>query len=499
MMKKCLTAVFFVFIMVLTVFLYKAEKTDFFSVEGEFVNLEDGYILSIPKGFETDKSFLPYCIRLVSEECIIEVYSQSYNRREEVSSYINYTNNAIVSNNVDYSDIREIKNFGKTVLLWERKKLSRIRNDKNYYLKIDIPQKDRVYTMLVKSTERISDYKKYEALISVTVSEGKDNSSPVIRHASGRKFNNETENFYNKVFLNSDMLEWGIYQPDFHDMPNIYYIEEELGHKFNIVLHYTDFLENYNPVLVRNVLDKAYYEGRTVELTLQPCRDGEGENTLFSVLDGKYDKFLHAYAKDVADFSHPVLFRLCNEMNGDWCEYSGYRMSLDTELYRELYRYIYDIFSEHNANNVIWIWNPNGKSFPEFEWNHESMYYPGNEYVDVLGLTLYNTGNYYEGEKWTEFEELYRPLYEKALKEYDMPFMITEFASARQGGSKEEWTEKMLSGIGNYKNIKAAVWWNGADFDKKGNIARNYYIDDSRQMKEIFRSYFSEYQKNLYD
>ena len=491
--RKSLIVIICVLIVGIVIFMSGAEKTGFFPVKDKFVNSREGYTLNIPEGFWVDKSFLPHTVRLVSENCVIEVYSQPCNGKDETDSYINYTNSAVTLNSIDYSNVREIKNIGSSVLFWDRKKLSGIKNDRNHYLKIDIPHKDRVYTILVKSKEELSDYRKYKALLDIGKSSGNESLSSVVKYASGRRFNDETREFYNNVFVNSDKVEWGIYQPDFRDMPHIYYIEEHIGHKFNIVLHYTDLLVTYNPTLVRDVLDKAYFEGRTVELTLQPYRDHVGENTLFSVLDGKYDEFLHAYAKDVAEFSHPVLFRLCNEMNGDWCEYSGYKMSLDTELYRELYHYVYNIFKEHNADNVIWVWNPNGKSFPDFEWNHESMYYPGNDYVDVLGLTLYNTGNFYEGEKWIEFDDLYRPLYERVSKEYDMPFMITEFASARKGGNKEKWTRKMLSEIGDYPNIKVAVWWNGADFDADGNISRAYYINDSTEMTDIFKEYFNSY------
>ena len=118
------------------------------------------------------------------------------------------------------------------------------------------------------------------------------------------------------------------------------------------------------------------------------------------------------------------------------------------------------------------------------------MYYPGNEYVDVLGLTLYNTGNFYDGEEWTEFSKLYTPLYKKAMKQYDMPFMITEFSCARKGGNKEKWTEQMLSEIEKFPNIKFAVWWNGADFTPDAALARSYYINDSEEMYEVFKEYF---------
>ena len=39
------------------------------------------------------------------------------------------------------------------------------------------------------------------------------------------------------------------------------------------------------------------------------------------------------------------------------------------------------------------------------------MYYPGDEYVDIVGLTAYNTGNYYPGENWSTFDELYLEYY----------------------------------------------------------------------------------------
>ena len=434
---------------------------------------------------------MPTAVRFISQDTVVEVYVQPCPKKQNVDEYINYTNEAITKNASAYSGVREFKDGKSTVLMWSRKKLSRITNDKNHYIKIDIPHQGNVYTMLVKSSKEEWDYKKYIKMLTFRGIAKKKNEVFPLKISAKDDFNEETQNFYDSVFVNSTNVEWGIYQPDFHDMPNIYYIEEHIGHKFNIVLHYSDFLETYTPYLVGDVLRKAYSEGRTVELTLQPNRDHVGENTIFSVLDGKYDEFLNAYAKDIAEFSHPVLFRLCNEMNGDWCEYSGYRMSLDTELYRELYRYVYDIFKKNNANNVIWVWNPNGKSFPDFKWNSERMYYPGNEFVDVLGLTLYNTGNYYEGENWAEFSELYRPLYEKAVKEYAMPFMITEFASARCGGNKEDWTRKMLSEMAGFPKIKAAVWWNHADLDWEGNVSRAYYINDTTEMTDIFKEYFS--------
>ena len=167
----------------------------------------------------------------------------------------------------------------------------------------------------------------------------------------------------------------------------------------------------------------------------------------------------------VADFAILVLFRPFNEMNGDWCSYSAYHTSRDTDIFKALYRYIHGIFAEAGAENVIWVWNPNERSFPDFKWNHEIMYYPGDKYVDVVGLTGYNTGTYYQGETWRSFQEIYAPLYQKATGLYEKPLMITEFACSRIGGDKEQWVQDMFDAIADFPAIKVAIWWDGCDWD----------------------------------
>jgi len=182
-----------------------------------------------------------------------------------------------------------------------------------------------------------------------------------------------------------------------------------------------------------------------------------------------------------------VFFRLGNEMNGDWCPYSGYNTSRDPELFQDFYRYVYQVFADAGVDNMIWIWNPNGKSFPDFEWNDEVMYYPGDDYVDVVGLTAYNTGTYYQDENWTSFAALYDPIYARSTALYRQPLMITEFASSSVGGDKNQWIRDMFAEIASYPDVKVAVWWNGCDWDSNGNVARPYFIDETPQIVQTFK------------
>jgi hypothetical protein len=176
-------------------------------------------------------------------------------------------------------------------------------------------------------------------------------------------------------------------------------------------------------------------------------------------------------------------------MNGDWCPYAGYNTARDPWIFVEFYRYVYGFFERAGARNVIWVWNPNGKSFPNFTWNDALMYYPGDEYADVVGLTAYNTGNYSPGETWKSFAELYDNIYYSYVEKYDKPLMITEFSSAILGGDKNEWVIDMFAHIRYYGEIKVAVWWDGVDYDSDGRIARNYFIDDPKILVETFRQH----------
>ncbi|MDD2503586.1 MAG: glycosyl hydrolase, partial [Clostridia bacterium] len=301
-------------------------------------------------------------------------------------------------------------------------------------------------------------------------------------------WNEETLDYYNEYFGTDSKLKWGLFQPKApDDFTQMSWLEEKMEYEFPILLNYTNVNDKYSHPDLNNRLENTYKQNKTLELTLQTIQTEDGGNMVYDVLDGEYDGFLKNYAKTVSDFGHPVLFRLGNEMNGDWCPYSSYHTSKDTVIFKEFYRYIYDIFEEAGAENVIWIWNPNGKSFPDFQWNNAVMYYPGDEYVDVVGLTAYNTGTYYPAEKWIEFNSLYDPIYLEYMNLYQHPFMITEFASSSVGGDKAQWIRNMFAHIENYENVKIAVWWDGCDWDAEGNVARPYFIDETPGIIQVFK------------
>lgn len=108
----------------------------------------------------------------------------------------------------------------------------------------------------------------------------------------------------------------------------------------------------------------------------------------------------------------------------------------------------------------------------------------------MLGVTGYNNGTYYayQGETWRSFGEIY----DKVQEEYEphfirFPWIITEFASSSVGGDKAAWITDMFQRLGDYPNIRIAVWFSAADYDEAGNPARPYWLDETEETLNAFR------------
>jgi len=318
-------------------------------------------------------------------------------------------------------------------------------------------------------------------------------------HPVPGKWNAETQALYERISDGKQFM-WGIFYPWALTRPEAYQkvasIEERLGFNFPLILHYLYVGSDFPDEGMRT----AFERGQMVELTMQVATlDNENagvRNANFDVLDGRLDEAVRKFARGAKAFGHPFLFRLNNEMNTDWCQYSGVRTLNDFDVYIKVWRRIYAIFDEEGVDNAIWVFNPNGRNYPPMNWNRGVCYYPGNGYVHLIGLTGYNTGDYYRsvtGEHWASFRQIYDPLVSENRALYGkFPWLIGEFASSSVGGDKARWIRDMFGALRGYPEIKAAVWWSYADFDyrpgREGTPARRYWLDEKDEYLEVFRN-----------
>ncbi len=244
----------------------------------------------------------------------------------------------------------------------------------------------------------------------------------------------------------------------------------------------------------------------TYQFTANNNSDMYAKNVSFDVLRGSHDAQFRKLAKDIKAYGKPVLFRLNNEMDTDWTSYCGMVSLLDTDIFVQTWQRLYDIFKEQGVDNCIWIFNPISPATPYCAWGEALCYMPGEEYVQVLGLTNYEMGN---GSTLTSFKSRYTECY-NAFKDTfaDHPWIISEFA-AGAGGEKQfdwgidawktttlgrnadkqaVWVRDMFKCLNNKeldenafcRNIVGAVWFSVNDYttiDKKNYIVNYLALD----------------------
>ena len=321
---------------------------------------------------------------------------------------------------------------------------------------------------------------------------------------TGTVWSEETQALYDSLNDFTQPLKWGIFLQDFliSGFDNeLTALEEELDYTFPVILYYRHLPTHQFPT---EVMEENYEAGRLVELTLQ-LTDNNNEDMfawspMLAIYRGELDEELRAWARAAAEFGHPFLFRLNNEMNSDWTSYGGVVNLGDPQIFTAVWQRIYEIFQEEGVDNCIWIFNPHDRQAPPSDWNNSLAYYPGNEYVQLIGVTGYNNGTYYtqNAEVWREFDEIYDPIWAEYSPRFSaFPWIITEFASSGIGGDKVAWIENMFQHIGDYPNIRIAVWFSHADFDEANNNtpARTYWLDETPETLEAFRKGLEE-QKN---
>jgi mannan endo-1,4-beta-mannosidase len=109
------------------------------------------------------------------------------------------------------------------------------------------------------------------------------------------------------------------------------------------------------------------------------------------------------YLKQLDSAHIPILWRPYHEMNGIWFWWGDKKGKDGIE---KLWKMMYDRYTNHfHLNNLIWVWGANGpRDIPGDEAYAYKDYYPGNNYVDVLGADVYHMD--YEQKDYNDLVEL---------------------------------------------------------------------------------------------
>jgi beta-mannanase len=255
-------------------------------------------------------------------------------------------------------------------------------------------------------------------------------------------------------------------------------VAARVGESPSIVLAYADFTQA-PPVAA---LDQVAARGAETLLTWEPWAAGAGADqpafTNASITAGDHDARLREWGAALASWGGPVLLRYAHEMNGDWYPWAEGANGNAPGSYAAAWRHVHDVVAAQGASNVRWVWTPN---VPYPGSVDLAGLYPGDAYVDVVGLDGYNWGTGFAGRSWTAPADLFAPGIARLRGiAPGKPVVIAETASSEVGGSKAAWNRDLVAYLQAQPDVAAVVWF---DLDKEAD----WRIDSSASSGDALR------------
>jgi cellulose synthase (UDP-forming) len=217
---------------------------------------------------------------------------------------------------------------------------------------------------------------------------------------------------------------------------------------------------------------------RWLMITVEPFMDartpGHAE-FLSAIVGGAYDADMVRVCRAIGDLGAPVFIRWGHEMEAPSERYpwAGREPDAFTAAYRRFVDQCRRVVSEG-----YYVWSPRGD--PGL-----MTYYPGWDYVDYVGLSLYalpgfDTDVYGRVRTFSEaFGEKYR-----LVEGFDRPVMIAELGVAGDPAFQDDWMRDLFRNTTDFPLLKTAIYFNAVD--SPGAWPEKYGIPDWSISGEIF-------------
>lgn len=229
--------------------------------------------------------------------------------------------------------------------------------------------------------------------------------------------------------------------------------------------------------------------------------------TLDAILKGTFDADFRTWADGARQFGSPLIVEFGPEMNGWWYPWNGHwngggetkgygdpKLADGPERFRDAYRRIIGIMREAGARNITWVFHVNYNEWPQEPWNRLESYYPGDDYIDWFGVSVYGAQQPTQAQ-WPEFCELLEPVYRRLEKlSSTKPIVVAEFGVSANstGGSQALWAQRALESLisGRWPRMIGFAWWNAAwQNDANPLHDTSMRVQDNPALATVFKKY----------
>lgn len=223
-----------------------------------------------------------------------------------------------------------------------------------------------------------------------------------------------------------------------------------------------------------------------------------GQYTLADIAAGKYDAQLRGWADTARDLDIPILAEFGTEEN-NYFPWSVRNNGPDgAAVFRDAFRHIVTLTRNEGATNITWFFHGDTLYYyAQPSWNALSLMYPGDDYVDWLGLSLYafpkfdNSGYTTLAEKLDTYHEPGAVgAYTDLTSVSSRPLALVEVGfNGVPRPARVPWVTDAAATIkaGMFPRLKSLVWWNiGGPGDFESSISA------TPEFKAAFRAAFDD-------
>lgn len=239
-----------------------------------------------------------------------------------------------------------------------------------------------------------------------------------------------------------------------------------------VFLAWEDALVADQQKLLTKYLNVAAKHGLDLTLTWEPWQRNyqnpgqeQPKYDYQEIIAGEFDEYIAQTTRLIANYPHvDVSLRFAHEMNTPTGLTIWYPWQGDPEGYVAAFQYLHK--QMRSAENIKFMWNP----FLYQGAASVTAYYPGDVYVDEIGMSVINLGTMRDlngnQQRWRECDELIDEQYQ-VLAQYNKNIQIVEIMSSNIGGDRSNWYDNCLEKIANkplitginFMQIDSRVQW----------------------------------------
>jgi mannan endo-1,4-beta-mannosidase len=216
-------------------------------------------------------------------------------------------------------------------------------------------------------------------------------------------------------------------------------MERWLGARHTVQTVFTPWNREAIDGLFEYILPTIWNAGRVPLVTWEPYTktpDATDATIAARIADGEFDEYLQAWANRLRDWlagpdgelgtadDRRLYLRPAHEMNGDWYPWSPAVGNGGPSEYIGMWRHIHNRIEREGItpDHLQWIWCVNHVDVGA----RAEACYPGDQYVDWVGVDGFNWGSSQEWSAWRSPRETFSGMFDRLERLTDKPLCVPE-------------------------------------------------------------------------